>query len=367
MKLLTEILPLKLPERFDNDRIDAAKGVLILLVIFGHASNFWTPEPFATFSIKFFHVACFLLLPFIYDVRAMNMTFFKDHMARYYVPFVMFLIGYSLLYLLFIRGVEDALPWLVDVGKALLFGNAPMLDEASGLRALWFMPALVSVVCLNALFVGTLKKPVWVLMICGLCLHLVVGAFEAPLKYYFPFGLLSALYLLWLGFVIRFICTNVSKATLQKLSPLFLITALCGILCAGYFGTLIKFPVIALPDYSMLHAVLIHDVIIVSTFLFLITTPIFKSFRVLKWCGQNSLILYLSHLLFLAGGMQIVTRLFDTSSVTYETSVVVMWIFVMALSGGVACAMILNKFERLQHWITPRCWADWPPIRKFIK
>lgn len=367
MKLLRESLPLELPERFDKETVDAAKGLLILLVIFGHATNFWTPEPFATFSVKFFHVACFLLLTFIYDVKPLSMAYAKDRFAKYYVPFLCFLILYGVLYLLAIRGIDEAMPWLIDIAKAMIFGNAPMLDNASGLRALWFMPALISIVLLNAFFVGTLKKPIWILMIFGLFLHLVVGAFEAPLKYYFPFGLVSVLYLLWLGFVVRSICSYISRNRLQKLSPLFLMLALCAIACAYDLDTLIKFPVIALPDYSTLHALLIHDIIILSMFLFLITTPFFKGFKSLRWCGQNSMIIYLSHLLFLAACMQITTKVFDTSSVTYETMIVVLWIFTMALSGGVACALLLNKFERLQLWVTPRSWSDWPPLGKCKK
>ena len=359
-------LPLKLPERFDNDTVDAAKGVLILLVIFGHACNFWTPEPFITFSIKFFHVACFLLLPFIYDTRALNFTYLKDCFARYYIPFAAFLILYAVIFSVY-QGNFNIGEWFTHLGKALAFGNAPMLDNSAGLRALWFMPALISVVLLNGLIIGRLQLPLWVLLPIGFALNASAGLVEDPTKYLLPFGFLSACYLLGLGIIIRTLCTAVPKSILQKFSLVFLGIAVSGIMAANHFDTIIKFPVIFLPDYTDIKALIIHDFIIVGMFMFLITTPIFKHIKILKWCGQNSLTLYLTHLLFLAASMTVALKYFDPSQVNLTSFSIVLTIFFSALLGGIFSSTLLNKMPILKNNIMPKSWTEWPIIKGFNK
>lgn len=364
---LASPLPLKLNERFDDNTIESAKGILILLVIFGHASNFWSPEPFATFSIKFYHVACFLLLPFIYDIRAFSLANAKDKIARYYVPFVIFLIGYSVLNLIVMRGIEDLMPWLQDLGLALVMGNAPILDEASGLRALWFLPALLAMVIAISLLIGKLKIPTWMLLSLGAVIHASIGLIEEPIKYNIPFGFVNIAYLFWLGVIIRTLCTKVEKQKLQKFSLGFFGVAFGGILAAFHYGTLIKFPVMALPNYADILSLFIHDFIIVGVFMFLITTPFFSTFKYLRWCGQNSLTLYLTHLLFLAASMQLALGYFDTGKVTFLSGSVVSAIFLIALFGSIICAIIINKYSILKDTIMPRTWDEWTIIRGLKK
>jgi len=350
-----------LPNRFDHSVIDAAKGILILFVILGHSTNFWTPEPFATFSIKFFHVACFLLFPFIYDVKKIDGVFFKDRFARYYIPFTVFLLGYSILYFIAFKDTSDAPQWLGDVGKAFIFGTAPVLDNASGLRALWFLPTLMSIVLLCAFLIGNLKIHIGLLLLITFALHITVGLIPLDMATYLPLGLVNSLYLLFLGFFIRYI-THYHKGFLEKIPLLFLALAVIAIGCAYYFDTLIKFPVMALPDITTPDALLIHGVIIISTFLFLITTPFFKNNLFLKWCGRNSLILYLSHLFFLAVAMQFFNGAFDNSTINTQSTLIVAFIFITAFAGGTACVFILNHSKFLNTFVTPRSWDEWTSL-----
>ncbi len=361
MNKLNHNFSLKLPNRFDSNVIDAAKGILILLVILGHSSNFWTPEPFTTFSIKFFHVACFLLFPFIYDIKKIDGLFLKDRFARYYIPFVTFLIGYSILYFIVFKQTSDLPHWLIDIGKSLIFGTAPILDAASGLRALWFLPALLSLVLLSSYLIGNLKINISLMLVMSFFIHLSIGLIPLNILSYLPLGLANALYLLFLGVFIRYI-THYYKKILEKISPLFLILMIVGIMLSYYFDTLIKFPVMALPTITNIHALLIHDLIIISAFLFLITTPLFKNSNFLQWCGKNSLILYLSHLLFLAIAMQFFINKFNNSIVTIQTGLIVSFIFITAFAGGSACVFILNKSKFLTTFITPRTWNEWSSL-----
>lgn len=363
--MLKSNLPLTLPTRFDTDTINAAKGVLILFVILGHASNFWTPEPFLTFSIKYFHVACFLLFPFIYDIRKFDTSFIKNIFARYYVPFAVFLVGYSVLY--FIYASPDIQNWGQAIIESLIFGNKPMLDAASGLRALWFMPALISIVIIKALFIGRFKIPLWVLLLISLCFHISVGAIPEPLKYYLPMGLTNALYLTFIGLLIRYLCIAKSIEYLQKNSHVFLFIFIASIFFSHYFDTLIKFPVIFLPDYFDLRSIIIHDIIIISAFMFLITSSFFKKLNFLKWCGRNSLTIYLTHLLFLAMSMTIAIKYFDVSNVDFLSAFIIFSIFVFCLGGGAICVIILNKLPIFKNTIMPPSWNEWTAIKPFKK
>ncbi len=361
--MLKSNFPLTLPTRFDTNTVNAAKGVLILFVILGHASNFWTPEPFLTFSIKYFHVACFLLFPFIYDIRKFDVAFIKNAFARYYIPFAVFLIGYSVLY--YIYAAPDLQNWGRAIGESLIFGNKPMLDASSGLRALWFMPVLISIVVINALLIGRFKMPLWALLVIGFCLHISVGAIPEPLKYYFPLGFVNAAYLVFIGFSIRYLCMAKSMEYLQKNSHVFLLMFMAGIFFSHYFDTLIKFPVIFLPDYTDIKSIIIHDTIIISAFMFLMTSPLFKTSNFLKWCGKNSLTLYLTHLLFLAISMTIAIKYFDVSNVDFLSAFIVLSIFIFALGGGAICVIILNKLPKLKDTIMPPSWDEWIIIKGF--
>jgi len=350
-----------LPNRFDHNVIDAAKGILILFVILGHSTNFWTPEPFATFSIKFFHVACFLLFPFIYDIKKIDEAFLKDRFARYYIPFAVFLLGYSILYFIAFKGISDFPQWIGDVGKAFIFGTATTLDAASGLRALWFLPALMSVVLLCTFLIGNLKIHIGLLLLITLAVHITVGLIPLDIATYMPLGLVNALYLLFLGFFIRYV-TNHYKEKLEKISLVFLALTIISIALAYHFNTLIKFPIMALPDFTTPIALLIHGVIIISAFLFLITTPLFKNNLFLKWCGRNSLILYLTHLFFLAVAIQFFNSVFDNSAVTLQTTLIVAFIFITAFAGGTACVFILNHSKFLSTLVMPRNWNEWTSL-----
>lgn len=350
--------PLTLPERFDNNIIDAAKGILILLVIFGHASNFWTPEPFITFSIKFFHVACFLLFPFIYDMKPLTLPFIRDRFVRYYVPFGIFLLGYSILYFIAFGDILQMTQWSFDVMQAFFFGTAMFLDEASGLRALWFLPVLLSLTFISYFLIGNLKIHIIGLLMMSLLLHVTVGILPVDIAAYIPFGIVNAFYLLFLGLVVRWIVSFL-KPVLDRLALVFLGLSILGVFLSFHFDTLIKFPVMALPDMHQPLGLVIHGLIIVSMFLFLITNKFLQRFTFLKWCGQNSLILYLAHLLFLAVSMQYTTKYFETDHVDIQSFLIVCFIFIFSFFGGTSIVFIIKKYDFLASFITPRTWEHW--------
>lgn len=358
-------LPQKLNDPFDSNKIDAAKGILILLIILGHASNFWNPEPYITFSLKFFHVAAFLLLPFIYDTQPITLHYMKERLARYYIPFAFFTIIYGIGYLIVFRGAGDIAAWLYDLAAALTNANAPALDTATGLRALWFIPTLISITTLNAALIGRLKIPILILLPAAIALHIAASMTSDTLKFQIPFGLTIAAYLLPLGIIIRTIAAHTKQNSLEKAAPIFAVITILSITAAYYAASIIKFPIIHLPAPSNPIGMMIHPVIIIASFLFLTTTPWFKNIAPLKWLGQNSLTLYLTHLPFLAITSILLEKMVAHDTITIASSIAAAAIFAVALTGSILCALTLNKYKKLKSLIMPRNWQDWPPAQIF--
>lgn len=129
------------PER--DPRIDAAKGVAIVLVVLGHAKGI---PPWFTVLAYSFHVPLFFVLSGwlshrrdAYSTRQLLDTLVRTLLVPY---FVFFLIAYA--YWLLTRNIGE---------KALRWGQLPWWDPLAGLLsgigpqlyvhpALWFLPAL---------------------------------------------------------------------------------------------------------------------------------------------------------------------------------------------------------------------------------
>lgn len=333
--------------RLQSDKIDAAKGALILLIILGHASNFWTPEPFATFSLKFFHVACFLLLPFIYDIKPPSIDYLTSRVKRYYLPFVCAVLIYGTLYSIAIDTPATTSEAITRIIHALTIANAPQLDAATGLRSLWFLPVLISITILNSLLIGTKRIPTALLLAIAFIAHITIGSLNEPVKSSLPFGMAIAAYLFFIGLIMRLIYTHINHAYLEKRAPLWLALALTFIAAANLTGSIIKFPVIALPDYTAPLNILIHDAIIIFSFMTLASNSILKNIAALKWLGRHSLSIYLGHLGFMAASNITLRHYIDASQITLASTMAVTAIFAISLLGGIACTKIIQSLRTI--------------------
>jgi fucose 4-O-acetylase-like acetyltransferase len=344
--------------RIDKDIINAAKGILILLLVFGHASNVWTPEPFASFSIKFFHVACFLLLPFIYEIKPLTWQYARDRAARYYIPFAIFTILYAALYSVTITHTIS----LSALLKALIIGNAAQLDIATGLRALWFIPTYITILALTHLIPRIRTQILLPIALAGHCAAILLANTET-LKHWLPFGFVNALYLFPIGLILHIM--HLKYDLFKRHAPAFLFLTIAGITAAYLEKSSIKFPIIHLPDFTPLIA--LHPIIIIAAFMFLTTTDWFKKIGSLKWIGQNSLIIYITHLPFMAACNMIAQKFIDPAQINTASSIAVFATFAISLSGGIACAMIINRWEILRSLIAPKNWQDWLPVKGLKK
>ena len=106
-----------------DSAIDAAKGILILLIVLGHnhviLRNVENLRPF----LYNWHVYAFFLVAFILPVRRYDFPALVDRMVRYLVPFVAFL-GLTTTLSWGMEGFADTGDRLVDFLKAVFIGSA---------------------------------------------------------------------------------------------------------------------------------------------------------------------------------------------------------------------------------------------------
>ncbi len=191
---------------YRSEPIDALKGVLILLVILGHNYYFGNYYPLWFNALYNFHVASFLLLPFLFSMRALEIGPFRDRVVRALAPQLAFL-GMALVayFALYVEksgaGIAD---WLLAVGVALLVQNEEVLNSAAGFRHFWFLPAMITMMCLLYLYD---RGALWVrraILGGAFVWHLTIGLVPLEVARYIPWGLPIVGFLLLPGLLVRY-------------------------------------------------------------------------------------------------------------------------------------------------------------------
>lgn len=189
--------------------IDVAKGIGMILIVFGHALK----EGPIYQVIYSFHIPLFFFLSGMTYRRKNAMEFWKNKFVRLYVPYIVFSIISIGLFSIAGKLVADRL------GISLMDGS--ILDNVFGMLygnsrtgfmkwnvPLWFIPCLLSVYALANLtesFVNNIRggKRYHMLLVSLICGYLFSTAF---LKLKLPFAFEAAFYLLFyfeLGVMVR--------------------------------------------------------------------------------------------------------------------------------------------------------------------
>lgn len=122
----------------------AARAILILLVVLGHNRIFHDHLYYTGYIIVYsFHVGSFFLLATFGKPRPLNRKTFAGMWRSFLWPYVIFTAIYGSLFFVseFAKGKVDPLTWAARFMLALPLGTSPMLDAATGLKMLWFLPA----------------------------------------------------------------------------------------------------------------------------------------------------------------------------------------------------------------------------------
>jgi acyltransferase len=317
------------PVNSDRDpRIDAAKGVAIVLVVLGHAKGI---PPWFTVLAYSFHVPLFFVLSGWLSHRrdAYAMRQLLDTLIRtLLVPYVFFfLVAYA--YWLLTRNIGD---------KALRWGQLPWWDPLAGLLtgigpqlyvhpALWFLPALFVTALVYQWLRRAIQPEVIALLSLPTALAWILAFPSAGMRLPFALDVLPVALLFYaLGAVAG------RSATLPR-------TALVGCMAA----VLVAVPWLLLAwsngrvDINQLRfgasawKFLVASVL--GTAVVLLASPLVAQSAVLRWIGRNTLLILCTHILifFVLSGVASMAGLFPNGTKPGATWAIAVSIISIAL------------------------------------
>lgn len=185
-----------------RNSVDVVKGLLVLAVIVGHNEAVTHSQPWLRQILYYFHVQCFFLLSSHLDVKPLTKRLLIDRAVRYLVPFGLFMLLAWLAFRLVRRDAQSLVASLWVLGAAVFTGNQAIIHDAVGMRYLWFLPSLYSLVVLKAAAqTGGLGSR---LLLGGAIVWMAAAAFvPEPLRRWLPLGSGEGMFFFGLGELFR--------------------------------------------------------------------------------------------------------------------------------------------------------------------
>jgi fucose 4-O-acetylase-like acetyltransferase len=269
------------------------KGLLILLVAIDHNDFARDVIPGFLRGLSF-HVVAFMALPFIRPALPLNTAAIRKHFFRLYYPFFVFACvtagGY---WLSTGRPFGDA---LVDLLHALYSANVVSLKAATNMALLWFLPSLFSLLIVKGMIEGAARPLKLFLVVAVLVCHPLIGAASGLTQHYLPLGLLPAVYIVPLVYVIAFLHLKTFEPMPRKIA--FLVSAL---LFAGVKHAQIQLGLsqevgfVLVSDYRSPLALLVNDLEAITGTLLVFQMSRFHLGSFCESLGKFSLQVYLFH------------------------------------------------------------------------
>ncbi|MDN3641073.1 acyltransferase family protein [Lutimonas halocynthiae] len=317
------------------ESIDNFKGLLIVLVIFGHIKGL-TSINFQSVLYSF-HVSSFLFLPFLFNKDKLSLENIFKIFRRIYIPYSIFyiisLVSYSIVYNMNIGVGQTFNSWFI--------GTSFFLRESIGISAYWFFPALFFLLLTIMTYNSLSEKMRYVFLFIMLIGHLVIGHYSGPnydILRFFPLSFYVTFYLFGLGILIKIIVKNVQF----KIPLIIFVSAILFISCYYAFGKNFNLATPIIPGYDDLLDLVLRDLIMISAFILLLY--ISKSISYLSFIGKNSISIYCIHPLIIQ-----FLLLFTKSEVLWV--LILKFVFVIFLSIGIS---LLLKVIRLNTYFFPR-------------
>ena len=336
--------------------IDAIKGFLMLLIAFGHNYYLGILWPHFQQFLYNFHVICFLLLVFFLPGRPLSLGFARDRAVRYLVPHYAFVLLACVAYFMMFVTAGAVGDWLSDVGIALLVGSTQALKRACGFQLYWFLPALLTIVCLRALW----TREGWVIRgaILLACFAVIVAIPSLPMevKRYTPLGILPAMVAFPLGVASAELWPRLRASTGIAWCVLpFALWAGCSV--AIWRGDLaFRIGSVGLVGGGPLALVPCLLVVVAAMLSILIAAPVLARIPGLVTVGRVSLQFFLIHSLVFSLLRLGVTRLPGTWG-----SPLVLGFVTLALTVGVSTAwgLLTERSPKLMRLLFPRDLDSW--------
>lgn len=344
--------------------IDIVKGILILVVIAGHNEGMMQHAPWVRRVFYYFNTQCFFLLSSMLDTKPLSGQLLRDRAIRYLVPFGWFML---LAWVAFIslRGGNQPLPAAIaQLGRAILFGSEPAIYQAVGMRYLWFLPALFSLVVIKAAAIRWpgAGKALW-LAACGL----IVGVAFVPAGVIesIPFNAATGLFFFGLGEVCRRVAQAASRlpGSAAGLAAGGMTAALSALIALAPLGWVAGANI---RSYDIMHwATWITAVVFPCSMLIALmqTSRFFPAHKLLALCGRYSLPLYLVHmLLYRVLTLSWFGRDFDDLAIVGRDFSAGLAIFGLTVAGSLALAIAIWRMDRVRRLIFPRDWSEFSGV-----
>lgn len=339
---------------FSREQINAVKGFLILSVVIGHLRSLAGINHEVFQFVYNYHVVCFLLLPFLYPIKALNKDQIMIWTARFYVPFTVFFMLYMGLNIVFLNA-EFQLGALL---KGFFIASPEMIDQATGSAILWFLPHIFLVMIAVSFFFNTLKIPVFILVILSLLAHGIAGFIPREIAFYIPLTASNLFFLFFLGLAIRWLVLKLKDKGV-KWAWIFLIFFLSCQFISLMTQNVLGYTGLWIPDFSDPLKLLIINFVIISAMLSLLYFRALERIKILQWLGQHSLIIFVIHQPFLFILWKAIENL-NGKAENWETLLTYcIIVFIGALFLSVLCILCLNKIETLKKIVFPRSFVDW--------
>lgn len=332
------------PAKSDRDpRIDAAKGVAIVLVVLGHAKGI--PSWFTVLAYSF-HVPLFFVLSGWLSHRrdAYTLRQLLDTLMRtLLVPYVFFFLA-AYAYWLLTRGIGE---------KALRWGQLPWWDPLTGLLtgigpqlyvhpALWFLPALFAAALAYQLLRRVLQPEMIALLSLPPALAWILAFPGTGLRLPFALDVLPVALLFYaIGAVAgrsvplpRTVLVGCTAATLVAV-PWALLAWSNGRVDINQlrFGT---------SAWKFLTASLLGTLVV------LLASPLAAQSAVLRWIGRNTLLILCTHILifFVLSGVASLAGLFPSG-----TKPGALWAITVSIISITLCVPMRWVFLRHAPWV----------------
>lgn len=343
----------------DRTVVDAFKGILISLIVLGHNTLFFAACPRCFNVLYNFHVACFLLLPFILPGGALDgWANLKDRLARYFVPHFLFFFLACLLYWIFRVSREPAaLPdWFGRIAMAVWLSNQEDYKSACGFGLFWFLPALFAMVVLLGAYRGAGLKTRMLLLGGAALAHGLMGLAPKGSLALVPWTLDLVLFLFPLGAMVAALWNRFGGRIWFHVICLAVFVACMSVsVRTNSYGITNGERLLAI-DRPV--ALLFHDVYLVAAFFGLLGLAWPLRSTLFAFVGRRSLFIFLAHafvwqFIVQAGLAGLIVAW--TLSVWLAVAVS----FVLTLSAALGVCLLIEQRQRLYRLIFPRTWPDW--------
>lgn len=346
-----------------STNIDVVKGVLILVVIAGHNEGLMQHALWLRQLFYYFNTQCFFLLSSLLDTKPFSLQLLRDRAVRYLVPFVWFM-ALAWTAFLGLRGGVANLTTAVGVfGTALVTGSEPAIHAAVGMRYLWFLPALYSLVVIKS---AAMRWPSLGRALLAAACCLIGGAAFAPagLIAATPLNAMTGLFFFGLGELYRRAdhVTSRLPATAKAAAAAGLAGALAWLIVNQPLGwvagaNIQSYDIANWPTWT---AALVFPCLVLTALLAMAEHMPLR--RLLALCGRYSLPMYLIHmLLYRSITLVWFGRRFDDLATVGSHLRAGITIFVLTVFGSLLISIAIWRLPPLRRLVFPRDWPDWRP------